>query len=61
MQDLVSFTLNKAYLDGGGMYISSQTFANISDAYFVGNEALNGGGAALFILVGFSQKRLLML
>ena len=38
------------------MHISHQAFVNISDANFVGNQALNGGGAALFILVGFSQE-----
>ena len=54
MIDSVSFTLNTADLDGGGIHISNQATADISDASFVGNEALNGGGAALFILVRLS-------
>ena len=49
--DSVSFALNKAHLDGGGMHISNEAFAYILNASFVGNEALNGGGAALYILV----------
>ena len=51
--DSVSFTLNTADLDGGGMHISNQATADINGSSFVGNEASNGGGAALFILVGF--------
>ena len=54
MTESVSFTLNTADLDGGGMHISNQATANISGASFVGNEAFNGGGAALYILVRLS-------
>ena len=49
--DSVSFALNTADFNGGGMHISNQAFANISNASFVGNEAFNGGGGALYILV----------
>ena len=51
LTDSVLFTLNSANFDGGGIHISESSSTNISGASFVGNEAVNGGGAALFILV----------
>ena len=51
LTDSVLFTLNTANLDGGGVHLSELISANISAASFIGNEALNGGGAALFVLV----------
>ena len=46
-----SFTMNSARLDGGAMHVSDQASTTIRQATFVGNEAMNGGGAALFVLV----------
>ena len=51
LTESVSFTMNSARLDGGAMHISDQASTTIHKATFVGNEAMNGGGAALFVLV----------
>ena len=47
----VTFALNSAQLDGGAMHISDQASTTIRHTTFVGNEAMVGGGAAVFILV----------
>ena len=59
--DSVVFALNTAEFDGGGMYISHQATVDISGASFVANEALNGGGAALFMLVASCHENSLRL
>ena len=50
--DSVVFALNTAEFDGGGIYVSDQATVTINGASFIANEALNGGGAALFVMVG---------
>eukprot|EP00210_Caulerpa_lentillifera_P003723 g3556.t1 len=46
----VSFISNVAELDGAAIHISDGPEVNISESSFVGNEAREGGGSALFIL-----------
>ena len=51
LRESVLFSHNVANLDGGGMYLLDQASSDIKSATFVGNEALNGGGAAIYVLV----------
>ena len=51
LTDSVLFTLNSADFDGGAMHVSESSSTTIRQATFVGNEAMNGGGAALSVLV----------
>ena len=51
LRESVAFSHNVADLDGGGMYLLDQASCDIESATFVGNEALNGGGAAIYVLV----------
>ena len=56
LTESVSFTMNSARLNGGAMHISDQASTTIHNATFVGNEAMNGGGAALFVLVSLCSE-----
>ena len=56
----VLFSHNVANLDGGGMYLLDQASSDIKSATFVGNEALNGGGAAIYVLVRYIPCRCLV-
>eukprot|EP00210_Caulerpa_lentillifera_P003725 g3558.t1 len=46
----VNFVSNVAELDGAAIHISDGPEVNISESSFIGNEAREGGGSALFIL-----------
>eukprot|EP00210_Caulerpa_lentillifera_P003655 g3489.t1 len=52
----VSFISNVAELDGGAIHVFEGLAVNISDAFFVGNEAQQGGGAALYAVSSSSRR-----
>lgn len=55
----VSFISNHAELDGGAVHISNVLSMIVREASFIGNEAHQGGAAALYVVVSSSPFLLL--
>jgi len=51
LEDGVSFTSNHAEFDGGAVHVSNVPSMIVRDTTFLGNEVIQGGAAALYVVV----------
>ena len=53
VSDSTIFSLNRAELNGAGMHVSGVASLHVSRTVFIGNQAVNGGSAALSVQARF--------